>query len=386
MPPPLLSVQAIQGIVEAEAGLGTCSSRSRRLPATLSTQRGAAITLPAMEYRPLGATELRVSPLCLGTAFRGYGRGIRAEGDCVATIERAVELGCNFLDCANVYRLGTCEELVGRVLLRLGVRDRLVLTSKVGQVLGEEPNRGGLSRRHIMAEIDRTLRRLQTDYVDVYFMHQPDPATPLEESLRALHDVVTAGKARYIGVSNYHATELVELLWMADTLGLHRPMVLQYPYNLVQRWLVEQEIAPLCRRFGFGLITYSPLAVGLLTDEVRDPQRIPADNHWASNPHAAEMLRVAAPVLAALDEVARELGRTPAQVAVAWLLANPALSAPILGAELPAHVDELFAAAGWELPAAAKERLDAASVESDPCAVLPAFPANQARQNVPARR
>ena len=215
-----------------------------------------------MKYRPLGSTGVQVSPLCLGTAFRGYRRGRRSEQECVATFERTVELGCNFFDCANVYGFGESEELVGRVVRRLGVRERLVLTSKVGQSMGEGANRGGLSRRYVMAEIDHTLRRLQTDYLDVYFMHQPDPATPLEESLRALHDVVTAGKARYIGVSNHHPTELVELLWIADALGLHRPAVLQYPYSLVQRWLIEREIAPLCRRFGLGLIAYSPLAVG----------------------------------------------------------------------------------------------------------------------------
>ena len=339
-----------------------------------------------MKYRPLGTTGVQVSPLCLGTAFRGYRRGRRSEQECVATFERAVELGCNFFDCANVYGLGESEELVGRLVRRLGVRERLVLTSKVGQSMGEGANRGGLSRRYVMAEIDDTLRRLQTDYLDVYFMHQPDPATPLEESLRALHDVVTAGKARYIGVSNHHPTELVELLWIADALGLHRPAVLQYPYSLVQRWLIEREIAPLCRRFGLGLITYSPLAVGLLTGEVRDGKPLPAHNHWAASPHAAEMLRRTASLRATLDEVAREAQRTPAQVAVAWLLANQALTAPILGAELPAHVDELFAAADWELPAAAKERLDATAVESDPRAALPALYGNPPRQHVPPRR
>ena len=339
-----------------------------------------------MQYRPLGTTGVQVSALCLGTAFRGYRRGARDEQECVATFERAVELGCNFIDCANFYGLGECEKLVGRLVRRLGVRERLVLTSKVGQAMGEGANRGGLSRRYIMAEIDRTLRRMQTEYLDVYFMHVPDPATPLEESLRALHDVVAAGKARYIGVSNHHPTELVELLWIADALGLHRPAVLQYPYSLVQRWLVEREIAPLCRRFGLGLMAYSPLAVGLLTGEVRDGKPLPAANHWATNPHTAEMLGRTAPLRAALDEVAREEERTPAQVAVAWLLANPALSAPILGAELPAHVDELFAAAYWELPVAAKERLEAVAVESDPLAELPALYGTHHRQRMPPRR
>ena len=339
-----------------------------------------------MQYRPLGTTGVQVSALCLGTAFRGLRRGVRGEQECVATFERAVELGCNFFDCANFYGHGESEELVGRLVRRLGVRERLVLTSKVGQPMGEGPNRGGLSRRYVMAEIDRTLRRMQTDYLDVYFMHVPDPATPLEESLRALHDVVAAGKARYLGVSNHHPTELVELLWIADALGLHRPMVLQYPYSLVQRWLVEQEIAPLCRRFGLGLMAYSPLAVGLLTGEINDKNRIPAANHWAAHPHAAEMLRVTAPLRAVLEAVAREEERTPAQVAVAWLLANPALSAPILGAELPAHVDELFAAADWELPAAAKARLDTVAVESDPRAAMPALYGDHPRQRVPPRR
>ena len=339
-----------------------------------------------MQNRPLGTTGVQVSALCLGTAFRGYRRGVRDERECVATFERAVELGCNFIDCANFYGLGESEELVGRLVRRRGVRERLVLTSKVGQAMGEGANRGGLSRRYIMAEIDRTLRRMQTDYLDVYFMHMPDPATPLEESLRALHDVVAAGKARYIGVSNHHPTELVELLWIADALGLHRPAVLQYPYSLVQRWLVEREIAPLCRRFGLGLMAYSPLAVGLLTAEVGDAARIPAANHWAANPHTAEMLRRTAPLRAAVTEVAREEERTPAQVAVAWLLANPALSAPILGAELPAHVDELFAAADWELPATAKERLAAVAVETDPLGELPALYGNHPRQRVPPRR
>jgi len=339
-----------------------------------------------MQYRPLGSTGVQVSALCLGTAFRGLRRGVRDERECVATFERAVELGCNFIDCANFYGLGESEKLVGRLVRRLGIRERLIVTSKVGQAMGEGANRGGLSRRYIMAEVDRTLRRLQTDYLDVYFMHVPDPDTPLEVSLRALHDVVAAGKARYIGVSNHHPTELVELLWIADALGLHRPVVVQYPYSLVQRWLVEREIAPLCRRFGLGLMAYSPLAVGLLTGEVSNAGRIPAANHWASSPHTAGMLRRTAPLRAALDHVAREEGRTPAQVAVAWLLANPLLSAPILGAELPAHVDELFAAANWELPAAAKERLDAVAVESDPLAELPVLYGTHPRQRMPPRR
>jgi aryl-alcohol dehydrogenase-like predicted oxidoreductase len=307
---------------------------------------------------------VQVSPLCLGTAFRGYRRGRRSEQECVATFERAVELGCNFIDCANVYGFGESEELVGRVVRRLGVRERLVLTSKVGQSMGEGANRGGLSRRYVMAEIDHTLRRLQTDYLDVYFMHQPDPATPLEESLRALHDVVTAGKARYIGVSNHHPTELVELLWIADALGLHRPAVLQYPYSLVQRWLIEREIAPLCRRFGLGLITYSPLAVGLLSGTYR-PDTLPEENSlWGGRRrHAFQNVvrdRVA-DVVAEVIAVAERVGATPGQVSQAWILSHPEVTCIISGADVPAHIEDTAGAVGLELPAEEIRRLDMVS-------------------------
>lgn len=319
-----------------------------------------------MKYRQLGATGLQISSLCVGTAFRGFLQGLRQEEDSVRTFERAVDAGCTFFDCANFYGLGNCEDLVGRTLKRLGKRHELVITSKVGSRMAPGPNRAGLSRAHIMLEIEDSLRRLQTDYVDVYFLHQPDPETRLDDTLRAMHDIVTQGKARYIGVSNHHLTEVVELLWIAERNGLNPPAVLQYPYSLIQRWQTEQEVAPLCERFGLGLITYSPLAVGMLTGQVRPGREIPADSHWFENEGAEQAMALAEPIVAVVDEVAQELGCTPTQVAIAWLLTNPVLSAPILGPDLPEHIDELFGAVDLELPAEAKARLDAVSQETGP--------------------
>jgi aryl-alcohol dehydrogenase-like predicted oxidoreductase len=316
-----------------------------------------------MEYRPLGTTGLTVSALCLGSAFRGYPDKGRSEADCVKTIERAVELGCNFIDCANFYSIGGSEELLGRTLKRLGNRADLVVTSKVGSRMGPGPNERGLSRAHIMGEIESSLRRLQMEYVDVYFLHQPDPHTPLDDTLRVMDDIVQQGKARYIGVSNHVATEVVELLWAAERGGHAAPAVLQYQYNLIHRSYTEDEIVPLCERFGLALMTFSPLAIGLLTGQVRAGRPIPADNHWFENETTDEVLSIAEPIIGVLAEVAGELEHTPTQVALAWLLANPAVSSAILGPELPEHIDDLFGAVGWELPAAAKARLDDAAAE-----------------------
>ena len=319
-----------------------------------------------MEYRPLGTTGIRASALCLGAGFRGYPRRGRTEADCVATLERAVERGINFIDCANTYGLGRSERLLGRTLKRLGDRDRLVITTKVGQQMGDAPHERGLSRDHILREIDNSLRRLRLDYVDIYLMHQPDPAVPLEESLQALDVVVRQGKARFVGVSNHAAAEVVELLWTAEQERLARPSMLQYQYSLLHRWHTESDVIPLCHRHGLGLMTYSPLAIGLLTGKVRSGRPLPADSYWSDRPDVDRVLAQAEPIIAALVGVARELGRTPAQVAIAWLLANPAVSAPIVGPELPAHVDELADAVGWELPSEMKALLDSVSAGGGP--------------------
>ena len=268
-----------------------------------------------------------------------------------------------------MYGRGWSEELLGRTVKRLGGRDRLVITTKVGQAMGDAPSERGLSRDYILEQIDRSLRRLQMDYVDIYLMHQPDATVPLEESLRAMDDVVRQGKARYVGVSNHHAAEVVEMLWTAEREGLAAPAMLQYQYSLLHRWHTEYDLAPLCVRHGLGLMTYSPLAIGLLTGQVRrcaGAGRCRPTATGAAVPKRTGILDYAEPVIAALADVAGELGKTPAQVAIAWLLANPALSAPILGPDLPEHVEEAVGAVGWRLPPEQKARLDEASADGGP--------------------
>ncbi len=320
----------------------------------------------AVEYRQLGTTCIRASALCLGVAFRGHPARGRTEADCAATIERAVELGINFIDCANVYGRGWREDLLGRTVKRLGNRHELVITTKVGQEMGDAPSERGLSRGHILQEIDNSLRRLRLDYVDIYLMHQADTTVPLEESLQAMDDVVRQGKARHVGVSNHDAAEVVELLWAAERERFARPAMLQYQYSLLHRWHTETDIIPLCERHGLGLMTYSPVAIGLLTGQVRAGRRIPAGNYWHGRADAGRVLGYAEPIIAVLVDVARELGKTPAQVAVAWLLANPAVSAPILGPDRPEHVDELVGAVGWRLPPESKAALDEVSAGGGP--------------------
>ena len=319
-----------------------------------------------MELRQLGTTGLQVSALCLGVAFRGHpGRG-RTEEDCVSTIERAVELGITFIDCANVYGRGWSETILGNTLKRLGNRHDLVVTTKVGGAMGDAESQRGLSRDHILREIDNSLRRLQLDYVDVCYIHQPDPGIQLEETIGAMHEVVRQGKARYVGVSNHAAAEVVELLWTAERERLASPSVLQYQYSLLYRWDTEADVVPLCRRHGLGLATYSPLAVGLLTGAVRRGQPTPSDSYWRDGADTDRVLAYAEPIVETLVRIARELNKTPAQVAVAWLLANPSVSAPILGPELPRHVEELAGAVGWQFPAEAKAALDSVSAGGGP--------------------
>ena len=314
----------------------------------------------------LGTTGVRVSSICLGTAFRGRARKRRTDADCAATIERAFELGINFLDCANTYSGGWSEELIGSSVKRLGIRDTMVITTKVGMGGEEPPIQRGLSRMNILLEIERSLRRLQTDYVDLYMIHLPDLTTPLDETLRAMDSVVRQGKARYVGVSNHRAHEVVELLWAADRGNIASPAVLEYQYSLMQRWEIERQIVPLCHSHGLGLVTYSPLAIGLLTGQIRRSQAIPPENYWYERKGSDRVLERAEPVVEALDVVARDLGKTPSQVALAWILANSAVSAPIVGPDLPEQLDELVGAVGWNIPEESKTALDEASAGGGP--------------------
>ena len=226
-----------------------------------------------MDYRRFGATGVKVSPICLGSAFRGR------PGDdvCKATIAQAIDLGINFIDVANIYQEGHSERLVGEVLK--GRRDQFVLTTKVGSSMGIGPNDTGLSRAHILREIEHSLRRLQTDHIDIYLVHQLDPTTPHQETLRALDDLVHQGKVRYIGCCNYTAWQVCAALWTSDHAGLTPFIGVQNHYNLLRR-SPERELLPFCREQELGVMTYSPLAVGLLSGRFRRDTPPPSDTLW----------------------------------------------------------------------------------------------------------
>lgn len=317
-----------------------------------------------MDYANFGRAGVKVSRLAYGLGLRGQADAAEAE----RAIERAVELGINFIDCANVYGFnddwthrGTAEQVLGRVLKRH--RDDLVITSKVCSKIGAGPNDAGSSRYHILREIDRTLKRLDTDHVDVYILHTYDAATPLDESLRALDDVVRAGKTRYVGVSNFQAWQVVKALWIQERLGTDPLVCIQNPYNLLNRGL-EQELWPAQRDYGFGVMTYSPLGVGLLSGVYEPGRPAPAGSLFATR-RAGHLEKAmddtARATLAALRQVAAAHGRTVAQTAINWVLSHPEVTAAITGGDTVAHMEENVGAVGWSMAPEDRARLDAVS-------------------------
>ena len=310
-----------------------------------------------MNYRNLGRSGVKVSEICLGTAFRGEPE----ESICIRTIDRAIDLGCNFIDCANIYQHGRSEEIVGKALK--GKRDGLVLTTKARSPVGEKPNDRGLSRYHIMREIDRSLKRLQTDHVDIYICHAWDPETPLDETFRAMDDVVRSGRTRYIGISNFNAWQIVESLWTCDAANLDRFVVLQNQYNLFTRWEMEPDVMPVCRRYGIGMMTFSPIAIGLLTGRYRRGQEPPADGPWGAGKYDLDraLTEKNDGVIQKLIDIADGRGKTPAQVATAWVLDHPEITSAMIGPDRPEQVDESLGAVGWKLTEDERATLDKAS-------------------------
>ncbi|MDA0337366.1 MAG: aldo/keto reductase [bacterium] len=315
-----------------------------------------------MEYVKLGRLGVRVSRICLGVAFRGQPDDAIA----VRVIERAVDLGCNFIDCANYYGQGRSEDVLARAMR--GKRDDLFITTKVWSRIGPGPNDAGSSRYHIVREAERSLKRLGTDRIDLYLLHAWDPHTPLDESLRAMDDLVRQGKVIYTGACNFTAAQAVEGMWTADRMGLSPWACLQNQYNLLNRWEIEPELLPLAQRHGIGLMTYSPLAIGLLTGRFRRGQAPPAGSPWSERQVDFEraMSVQTDAVVRLLIDIGARLGRTPAQVAIAWLLTHPEVTAPMIGPDLPEHVDETFGALGWQLPGEDRVALDEVSHVATP--------------------
>jgi len=300
-----------------------------------------------MEYVNLGRTGLKVSRVCLGAMTYGtpvWREWVLPEEESRPFIKRALELGINFFDTADMYSQGISEEILGRALRDFARRDEVVIATKVYFPMGEGPNQRGLSRVHIMDAIDASLRRLGTDYVDLYQIHRWDYETPIEETLEALHDVVKAGKARYIGASSMYAWQFAKALYLADLHGWTRFVSMQNHYNLVYRE-EEREMLPLCREEGIGVIPWSPLARGFLAGNRRrdgwgDTARAKTDD-FAQHLYYQE---TDFDVVDRVVELAGRRGVTPAQIALAWLLHQPGITAPIIGASKMPHLEQAVAA------------------------------------------
>ena len=305
-----------------------------------------------MDYVKLGATGLEVSRLCLGCMTFGMpGRGLHTwtldDEKARPIIKRALELGVNFFDTANVYSDGTSEEILGRALKELAKRDEVVIATKVNARVRPGPNGQGLSRVAVMAEIDKSLRRLGVDHVDLYQTHRNDPTTPIEETMEALHDVVKAGKARYIGASNMAAWQFARALYVADKHGWTRFATMQDQLNLLYRE-EEREMLPLCRAEGVGFIPWSPLARGRLTrswDETTERQ----ENDEFGKMLFGKSLEADRLVIERVAAVAKARGVPRVQVALAWVLQTPGVTAPIVGASRLEHFDDAVASLALKL-------------------------------------
>jgi len=319
-----------------------------------------------MDYVNLGRTGLEVSRICLGCMSYGdpgWRDWVLPEEEARPFFERALELGINFFDTADMYSLGVSEQVTGRALKDLAPRDQVVIATKVFFPVGKGPNDRGLSRKHIFDAIDASLERLGTDHVDLYQIHRWDPNTPIEETLEALHDVVKAGKARYIGASSMFAWQLAKSLYLADLHGWTRFVSMQNHYNLVYRE-EEREMNPLCREEGLGLIPWSPLARGFLTgnrgktadeDQEAGPTKRSKSDDYAHRLYYEEGDHEVVKRVVALAET-KEV--TPAQIAMAWVLHQPGVTAPIVGATKIPHLEQAVAALDIELSADERAALE----------------------------
>jgi len=309
-----------------------------------------------MTYRSLGRTGVEVSTFCLGCA--PFGQAVDEPTAC-DLVDRALDLGINFLDTANTY--GRSEEVLGAALARGGKRDDLILATKVGSYNADPPLNGrGTSRRHIIEQCERSLRRLQTDWIDLYQIHIPFPHVPLDETLRALDDLIRAGKVRYIGGSNFAAWQCVESLWIAKELGLNRFISEQVPYHLLDR-TAEAELVPMAQTHGLALNVYSPLAQGLLSGKYQRGVEPPADSRFAQwgVQMDDQLTDGVVAVLGTLGALAAEKSCTMTQLALAWCAAQPGVVSTIIGPKTVAQLADNLAAGDVVLSEGDCARLDA---------------------------
>jgi aryl-alcohol dehydrogenase-like predicted oxidoreductase len=312
-----------------------------------------------MEYRTLGRTGVKVSPLCLGAMMFGEW-GNRDHEDSIRIIHRALDAGINFIDTADVYSRGESEEIVGKALAG-GRRERVVLATKVHGTMGDDPNQFGNSRRWIIAEVENSLRRLGTDWIDLYQIHRPEADTDFDETLAALSDLIHAGKIRYAGSSTFPASQIVEAQWVAERRGRERFVSEQPPYSMLVRG-IENDVLPTCQRHGMAVIPWSPLAGGWLSGRYRlggdVPQstrsdRLPA-RYDLSLPGNQRKLEAAD----ALARLAEEAGVTLIEMAIAFVIRHPAVTAAIIGPRTMEHLESQLSAADVELPDELLDRID----------------------------
>lgn len=309
-----------------------------------------------MDYVNLGRTGVRVSRLCLGTMMFG---GATDEAESTRIIHRALDLGINFLDTANMYNAGESEVVTGRAIRDR--RDQVVLATKVKNPMGEGPNDQGLSRVHIMRECERSLQRLGTDYIDLYYLHAPDWSTPLEESLRAVTDLVRQGKVRYVACSNHYAYQVALMLGLAEAQNLEKIACVQPLYNLVNRD-IEVELFSLCRDKGLGVVVYSPLARGVLTGKYRPGQPPPEGSRAARGDRRIQQTELrdeSFEVAQALGPLAERHACTVAQYALAWVLANPLVTSAIIGPRTMEQFESSLPALDVKLTAEDEQAVDA---------------------------
>jgi aryl-alcohol dehydrogenase-like predicted oxidoreductase len=290
-----------------------------------------------MNYRRLGRNGIRVSPICLGTMMFG---GQTNEADSIRIMHKALDQGINFVDTANMYNSGQSEIVVGKAIADR--RDQVVLATKGRQSVGSGPNDSGASRLHLIRELDRSLHRMNVDVIDIYYQHAPDPETPIEETLRALDDMVHSGKVRYIACSNFRAWELCTALWTSDKANLAKFVCVQPLYNIVNRD-VEVELLPLCREQGIGVVSYSPLARGILSGKYRPGEAYPEDSRAARRDPRMLQAEMRDDSLRIAQEIAKHCeakGISSSQFALAWCMANPILSSVIIGPRTEEQFDD----------------------------------------------
>jgi len=318
-----------------------------------------------MEYRNLGRTGVKVSPLCLGCWNFGQ---VTDQDQTQAIVDRALDAGVNFVDTANSYGRGTSETMVGKALGGSGRRSRVVLATKVhGRMDEDDILSAGNNRRHIIEQCDASLQRLQTDYIDLYQLHRANPEIPIDETLRALDDLIRAGKVRYIGTSTFPSWRVMESFWVAKELGLNRFVSEQPPYHLLDR-SIEREMIPMAQSYGLAIIPWSPLARGFLTGKYKRGEPIPGDSRFgfdAGRGAANERRRdqhfteLGFGILDLVQQLASEKGCSAGQVALAWVNSKPGVTSPIIGPRTMAHLDDNLGAIDIQITEEDHKRLDA---------------------------